>query len=553
MADGPRRRLGVLLPQLTSADSERLAWEEVATSYSTGMFRPVLQEAHEMRCTVLGRMPCDLCGMYLRNGPNAKFPAKNGDPFHYFDGDGMIASFTFDGCGSVSFSHKWIRTERFQSDARNGRSLYDFGSLSVGKPVGHKVLNDAGERMGKANTSLLLHHRQFYALEDADLPYRVELPSLRTIGRTRFKRRRRRRDYADETDDNDDDDDDDEAEQRVFTAHPKICPATGELIGYSCEYVPFDQQWVYRLLSKDGEMTRQFSIPLRHTSYNHDCAATRNFSIVYDGNLVLSWDKVMNGGKRDNCRDGSSGIWQFLRDIPGRIGIFPRHATHHTSVQWFDVEPYCVSHTACAWEETDTDGKNTIVVIITNNIGHESFSPTFPTETPCDPDANLHEYRFHLKSGHVEERALMRIRSDFPTTHTGWNKPELGHKQRFIYAALLDYEEPNHAPILFGAYKYDLANGECKRELWGNHCYGGEPFFVPRSNPHSEDDGYVLVLVNNAPQRRTELRIFDALLFGQPNCEALVCTIVCPRRIVPMGTHGIWLDKSSVEAAAAEL
>ena len=259
------------------------------------------------------------------------------------------------------------------------------------------------------------------------------------------------------------------------------------------------------------------------------------------------------GGVRSSSSTSDDGIWQFRRAIPGRIGIFPRHATDHTQVQWFDVDPYCVSHTACAWEETDTGSGHPIVVIITNNIGHESFSPTFPAETPKDPDANLHEYRFHLGSGRVEEKALMRLRSDFPTTHSAWNKQELGRKPRFVYAALLDYEEPNHAPILFGAYKYDLASGACKRELWGDDCYGGEPFFAPRPNPRAEDDGYVLVLVNNARQRRTELRIFDAVRFGQPNSAALVATIVCPRRIVPMGTHGVWLDKSAMEDASCEL
>ena len=103
---------------------------------------------------------------------------------------------------------------------------------------------------------------------------------------------------------------------------------------------------------------------------------------------------------------GSVGIWQFRRDIPGKIGIFPRHATDGSQVRWFTVEPFCVSHTACAWEEVDADDGQPIVVVVTNNIGHESFSPTFPLETPVDPDANLHEYRFHIGSGRVSERAL---------------------------------------------------------------------------------------------------------------------------------------------------
>ena len=231
-------------------------------------------------------------------------------------------------------------------------------------------------------------------------------------------------------------------------------------------------------------MTRQFSIPCGTHRTTMTARPRENFSIVYDGNLVLQWDNVMQG---------SGGIWQFRRDIPGKIGIFPRHATDGSQVRWFNVEPFCVSHTACAWEEVDADDGQPIVVVVTNNIGHESFSPTFPLETPVDPDANLHEYRFHIGSGRVSERALMRIRSDFPTTHSTWSKQELGRRPRFVYAALLDYEEPNHAPVLFGAYKFDLSRGECKKEFWGDNCYGGEPLFAPRSNPRSEDDGYVLV------------------------------------------------------------
>lgn len=521
-------------PSATAATSERLAWEEKATSYSTGMFRAVHSEADKLLCKVEGTIPKGLVGTYFRNGPNARFPAGPGDPFHYFDGDGMIASFSIHEDGNVYFSHKWVRTERFLSDAKAGRSLYDFGSLSVGKPVGHLVLNEDGDRMGKANTSLLLHHRRFYALEDADLPYQLDPRSLNTLGRIRFETA---------------DVEAEEFEQRVFTAHPKVCPSTGELVGYGCEYTPMDQVWVYRLLSKNGKIVRQFDIPLRHTSYNHDCAATRNFSIVYDGNLVLSWRKVLGNRREKNDNE----IWKFQRDIPGRIGVFPRYAKDKSEVRWFEVDPFCVSHTACAWEEDDDETGHPIIVIVTNNIGHESFSPTFPKETPRDPDANLHMYRINLGNGTVEETGLMRLRSDFPTTNTIWNKKENGVIPRFVYAALLDYEEPNHAPQLFGAYKYDLLTHECKRELWGGKCYGGEPLFAPRLNPCSEDDGYVLVLVNNAEKCRTELRILDAKNFGSESKSALLATIVCPRRVIPMGTHGLWLDETSVETSALEL
>ena len=215
--------------------------------------------------------------------------------------------------------------------------------------------------------------------------------------------------------------------------------------------------------------------------------------------------------------------WEFLRDVPGRIGVFPRHATSEEDVTWFDVAPYCVSHTALAYDDGDE------VVVVTNNIGSESFRPEFPSETPRDPDANLHLYRLNPRTGAATEEVLWRGRSDFPTANHGWRGPK-----RYAYAALLDYEEPNHAPILVGAYKFDLATRTCRKQLWGERfCFaGGEPLFVARPGAVREDDGYVLCLINDLQRRRTELRVYDATTFGEPGVpggDSPLATIVCPR------------------------
>ena len=136
----------------------------------------------------------------------------------------------------------------------------------------------------------------------------------------------------------------------------------------------------------------------------------------------------------------------------------------------------------------------------------------------------------------------------------------------------MDYQEPNHAPFLFGCYKFDLAKGTFRTQLWGaekgRYC-AGEPFFVPRRRPGSsgspvdqdeeaqlaEDDGYLVVLVNDVRRQRTELRVYDAgPEFGVEGegsgagatIPAPVATIVCPRRIVPLGTHGIFLAADEI-------
>ena len=54
----------------------------------TGPFAPVLKEAVLSDLEVVGEIPADLNGVYLRNGPNPRFEPKG--TYHPFDGDGMI-------------------------------------------------------------------------------------------------------------------------------------------------------------------------------------------------------------------------------------------------------------------------------------------------------------------------------------------------------------------------------------------------------------------------------------------------------------------------------
>lgn len=55
-----------------------------------GNFAPVKDESsYEIVKILEGAVPEDINGVYLRNGPNAKYLADNGR-YHWFDGDSMI-------------------------------------------------------------------------------------------------------------------------------------------------------------------------------------------------------------------------------------------------------------------------------------------------------------------------------------------------------------------------------------------------------------------------------------------------------------------------------
>src|SRR5437588_9569347 len=64
------------------------SWEVTGNPYLAGLYAPVAEERTDEGLEVIGELPPDLDGVYLRNGPNPQF-APTGR-YHWFDGDGMV-------------------------------------------------------------------------------------------------------------------------------------------------------------------------------------------------------------------------------------------------------------------------------------------------------------------------------------------------------------------------------------------------------------------------------------------------------------------------------
>ena len=68
---------------------------------------PVHSEDVFDHMTVLGEVPKDLNGIYLRNGPNPFFAPDW--RYHAYDGDGMLHAIQFQ-AGKVTYRNRWVRT-----------------------------------------------------------------------------------------------------------------------------------------------------------------------------------------------------------------------------------------------------------------------------------------------------------------------------------------------------------------------------------------------------------------------------------------------------------
>src|SRR5437764_4417827 len=79
----------------------------VENSYLRGNFAPVSDEVTAEDLPVSGRIPDELRGRYLRNGPNPVEP----DPatYHWFTGTGMVHGIRLEGGGARWYRNRFVR------------------------------------------------------------------------------------------------------------------------------------------------------------------------------------------------------------------------------------------------------------------------------------------------------------------------------------------------------------------------------------------------------------------------------------------------------------
>ena len=114
----------------------RLAVEKynLNNPYANGNFRPVSKELRNVEAEVIGTIPADLEGEYLRNGPNQRF--KSTGRMHMFDGEGMIHQVQLTG-GKAYYSNTYIRTPRYLTNEKKGKDCYTHvGDLAGGGAIG---------------------------------------------------------------------------------------------------------------------------------------------------------------------------------------------------------------------------------------------------------------------------------------------------------------------------------------------------------------------------------------------------------------------------------
>jgi carotenoid cleavage dioxygenase len=93
--------------------------------------------------------------------------------------------------------------------------------------------------------------------------------------------------------------------------------------------------------------------------------------------------------------------------------------------------------------------------------------------------------------------------------------------------------------------KYDLVRGGVEAHDHGPNRNGGEAVFVPRPGGRDEDDGWLLCLIHDEAEARSELVVLDAQRFT----AAPLARVLLPQR-VPHGLHGVWVGRDELGRSA---
>lgn len=451
-ADGRRSKVGAL-----ARASEELERRD------DGYEMPVATEVEAFDLPVTGTLPRELTGRYVRNGPN---PRPGAAEAHLFVGDGMLHGVRIEAGKARWYRNRWVRTRAFLEDAPYVSRL---GKIDL--------------TVGVANTNVIAHGGRVLALVESSYPCEVT-PELETRGVYDFGGKLR----------------------TPFTAHPKLCPRTGELHAFGMHLFP--GALTYHRIDAAGRLFESRKIPVKGTTMMHDFALTERFAIFMDLPVLFDLGRAM---KKEMP-------FRWSDSYGARLGVVSR-SDARAPVRWFEIEPCYVFHVLNAHEEGDLV---TLDVVRYQELWRET--------THGFARSTLHRWTIDLARGSVTESTI----DDRPVEFPRCDERRTGSAYRFGYAVQsAGSERPGGGAALV---KFDLARGTSACRTFAPGERPGETIFIPAPGGDVEDDGWLMCYVYDGASGSSRLLVLDA----SDVAAAPLASVALPQR-VPLGFHGNWI------------
>ncbi len=254
-----------------------------------GNYAPVEGEFESTTLEVVGSLPKELTGLYVRNGSNSETE-------HWFMGQGMVHGVRLEGGSAKWYRRRWVQTPLIGAEP------------SAGPPT----LTD-----NASNVALIHHGGRLLSLGEIGLPYELDAKELSTVGVY---------DY-------------DGALATAMTAHPKLDPRTGELLMFG--YGLFAPLLTFHQVAPDGKLARSEVIDVPAAVMMHDFAISEKHVIFMDLPIIFDLQLAIDGAGLPFRWDAGHGA---------RMGVMPRDGGN-ADVKWFTIDDCYVFHVMNAYED----------------------------------------------------------------------------------------------------------------------------------------------------------------------------------------------------------
>ncbi|WP_017720107.1 carotenoid oxygenase family protein [Kamptonema formosum] len=441
-----------------------------------------------------GAIPTGLRGTLYRNGP-ARLERGGRRVGHWFDGDGAILATVF--AATATGTYRYVRTAGYLEEQAKGQMLYGgYGTLSPA-PFWQRL---AKQVKNAANTSVLALPDRLLALWEGGHPHALDPHTLETLGLDSLGWL---------------------APNWFYSAHPKQDPQTGEIYNFGVTPGKTSQLRVSRCNSQ-LQLLQQTAIPLNGVPLIHDFALAGPYLIFFISPVRLQVIPALLQLKS---------LSDALRWCPEKgTQILVLDRTTLSVVSKSEAEPWYQWHFANGYA-----GEGGAVVV--DIVRYDDFQTNQrlkevaagQTQTPAQ--GSLWRVRLEPLSGKIAEMRQLLARScEFPAVPAS----EVGRENRFTYLSLHRQGTDVLTELYDSIGRFDSQTGTLTEANLGAGRYPAEPIYAPDAD--SPQQGWILTVVFDSEQNRSEVWVFDALgLDGEP-----VCRLALPE-VVPPGFHGTWV------------
>ncbi|MBP7284009.1 MAG: carotenoid oxygenase family protein [Leptospiraceae bacterium] len=468
-------------------NQESIAKTLIASPYLEGIFTPLKEERTEYDLKTEGEIPSDLNGSLIFNASNPAYKPKSF--YSWFDGDGMVHSTSIEN-GKAKYINKFVKTKGFLEEQKKGKPIWDGIIGKIDETKEHGNMKDS------SNTAIVRYNDILLSVWYlSGRAYRLDPNTMETMGEYDFGGNLK--DY--------------------MAAHTKLDPRTGELVffNYNLYKPPYMN---YGVIGKDNKV--HFTpIHIKESSYCHDIAITKNYSILID--LPLSWKMDSDSGKKQRR------FLEFNQNRPARFGVIPRLGTDK-DIRWFEANPCYMFHVVNSYEENN---KIILYGCRIDNPMPEKPNSRAPKEGTLSFAPVFHKWEFDLTTGNTKEEQLDEVYAEFPRI----NDEFAGEKYRYSYHGRF-----TPGVILQDAFiKYDRETNTKKIFEMPTGLYANEPVYVKSEKSNAEDGGYLLSYIS------TEKLKGQVWIFSASSIEkGPIGKIHLPERLPPV-FHGTWINRSN--------